>query len=82
MDTRDKSWGRWALPWEAEQQCLPREGVEKGAVRGRGRAGIRSHAGEGITKCLPLWRNRLEMISHCSCFDSPNALARTISQSR
>lgn len=49
---------------------------------GRGRARMRSCAGEGITKCLPLWRNRLEMISHCSCFDSPNALARTISQSR
>lgn len=64
------------------RNCLPREGVEKGGVRGRGRARIRSGAEEGITKCLPLWRNRLEMISHCSCFDSPNTLARTISQSR
>lgn len=70
-----ESWGKWASPRHHNNdsgRVCPGKAWRK-EERG---------AGEGITKRLPLWRKRLEMISHCSCFDSPNALARTISQSR
>ena len=54
---RDESWGKWAVSWKAElseELCLPGKGVEKGGMRGRGRARTKSRTGEGITKCLHL----------------------------
>lgn len=66
---------------EAQELCLLAEGGQRGGEGRRRRNGMQHGAGGGITKRLPLWCNRLEMNSQRCCFDSPNAVARTISLS-